>query len=455
MVSSSQPAQIADRDPVNFSEVVAHQPPSTWAWYGLFVLVGAMVLSLVNLQLIYVLAEPFKESFSLSDTKMGMLTGLALGLTTAFATYPMGWLSDRVNRQWLLAGCVLIWTIATAACGFAQSYNQLFLGVMGIALGEAVLGPIVYSIIPDLFPENRRVFANYIFFGASILGASLGLALSGGLIATIDALKESHGLFESLETWRLTLMASAVPGPAVALSIVLMKLSRPPQAEDQEKERARILPFARQHWRSLLGVFFGFGLSFSAKSTMFVWAPPALVRLFGEGQAAVGIRLGSITAISSVLGVATSAAAYRFLSKRWRHLAAPRLAQIFLLVGTASLAMLLMTPNTAFAYVILFLFGGAATGAMSLSPTMLQDISPPDIRGRIIALGGLVAVLIGAGTPLLVGVVSDAVDDTGRGLLAAMVGVGVPLLLLSVFCLKFGEKTLHATIQASRKPFGV
>ncbi len=421
------------------------------AWYGLAVLLTAMIFSLVNLYMIYVLAEPFKHDLGLTDTQVGAINGIALGLASALATFPMGWLADKVDRKILLGICVLAWSAATAASGFSQTYNQLFLAVVGIAVGEAVLGPIIYSIIPDLFPEHRRVLANYVFFVCSILGASAGLALSGAAVAFIEAYRGAMTFIPAdFDSWRVAMIASAIPGPFVFLLILTMRLKRAaPRRAAEGSEGAgatSVLAYFARNPRSLFGVFIGFGLSYSAKTMMFVWAPPALIRVFGEGTAAAGIRLGAITAVSSVAGVLASGLAYRRLHPRLGSLAAPRIAQFGMWVAVAA-SLLLLLPRTAIeAYVVLALFSAAGAVALSLSPTVLQEIAPPDARGRVIALGGMCGVMFAAATPLLVGVVSDLLPQTGHSLIVAMVSVGAPCLALGALIIRFGEKTLPATI---------
>jgi len=423
----------------------------TAAWFGLGVLIAAMVFSLVNLQMIYILAESFKRELDLSDTQVGSLTGVAIGLVTGLATFPMGLLADKIDRRLLLAICVIVWSGATAACGFAQSYLQLFISIMGIAIGEAVLGPITYSIIPDLFPAKRRVLANYIFFASSVIGASIGLALSGAAIAEIDSVRGSLTFIPTAtETWRIAIIASATPGPFVIILITLMTLKRKAAARSAlGASSVDLMGFFKQHARSLFAVFFGFGLSYSAKSTLFIWAPPALVRVFGEETAAVGVNLGIITAISSIIGIATSGAAYRALHERLGPIAAPRIAQYCLVLGAGATALYATAQNAVQAYVCLFLFGSAATAAMSLSPTVLQEISPSLARGRVVALGGVFSVLFGAATPVLVSAVSDHLPDTGASLLTAIAIVGAPSLVISALILRVGEKTIPGTIKSA------
>lgn len=423
-----------------------------WAWYGLAVLVTAMVFSLVNLQMIYLLAEPFKRDLGLSDGQVGLLTGLALGLTLSLMTFPMGWLTDRTNRKLLLAFCVILWSIATAGAGLSQSFTQLFIAIMGIAIGEAVLGPIVYSIIPDLFPERRRVLANYIFFSASVLGAAIGLTLSGALIGGIEAWRATSDILPAdLDTWRAAMIGSALPGPPVAAAIVFMRLKRKTMTSDGGGDWSTIIAFARRHARTMVGVFFGFGLSYSAKSTMFIWAPPMLIRVFEEGEAAVGVKLGLVTAVSTVIGVVGSGLAYRSLNETLGPATAPRVARYALIASAVVLVGLAFVQTLAQAYAVLFVFSATSAAAMSLSPTMLQDISPARARGRIVAAGGMVSVGFGALTPIAVGYVSDLLPGGAGGLTQAMVIVGAPLLVIACAILWLAEKTVGATVADAKR----
>ncbi len=437
---------------INQSPALTAHPSMAAAWYGLGILVAAIILSMVNLQMIFVLIEAIKTDLALSDSRVGALTGLAIGLATLLATLPMGWLSDKVNRKILLSICVLVWTSSTAVFGFSTTYNELFLAVVGIAIGEAVLGPIVYSIIPDLFPENRRVLANYIFFSASIVGAAAGLMLSGATISLIDTYRDTLTLIpENFETWRIAIIASALPGPFVAGLILMMKL-KPRQSVPQSDKSSisGVTAYILRHPRTLIGIFLGFGLSYSAKSTMFVWAPPALIRIFGENASTASIRLGLVTVTSSIVGILLSSFVYYRLRRSMGERAGVRVAQYSLYIAATISLLLLYSKNLTLVYGALFIFSAAATAAMSLSPTILQEIAPAAIRGRVIAVGGMCSILIGAITPLLVGVISDLLSPAPNALIFAMVIVGGPALAISSFILRFSEKTISGTMADAR-----
>lgn len=190
----------------------ARAPTSAWAALGILVLVT--VFACVDRQVLTILAEPMRHSLGLTDAQLGMLQGVGLTLFAAVGSVPLAMLADKFDRRLVFAGCILVWSVATAACGMAQSFGQLLLATIGIAVGEAGIVPIVYSMIPSLFSGSQCVAANFIYYGATIIGASLGMALGGAVYALLPAGSAALPLsMQAMETWRLALIAVAVPGP--------------------------------------------------------------------------------------------------------------------------------------------------------------------------------------------------------------------------------------------------
>ena len=222
------------------------------AWYGLGVLAAASAFAAVKLSVLVLLTEALKQSLTLSDTDIGSLNGLALSLTGVIATYPMGMLADRVDRRVLLSICVVVWSAATALCGFSHNYSQLFLCAAGIATGEAVLTPITYSLIADLFPRRLWMSANYVFYLAGVLGGSAGLVLSGLAIAAVESGRHHlPHMLATMEPWRLTMFLVATPGPVLAVLILLIPKSSA-QLSVERAAKAPILAYLRANARTLL-----------------------------------------------------------------------------------------------------------------------------------------------------------------------------------------------------------
>src|SRR3546814_416735 len=116
------------------------------AYRVLAILTAVNIVSLFDRVQLAALAQPIKEEFHLSDTQLGMLTGMAFGLTYAVAALPLAWLSDRWNRSRLLTIALIFWSAMTGLAGLAQSFWHLFLTRVGVAAGEAAFTPTAHSL---------------------------------------------------------------------------------------------------------------------------------------------------------------------------------------------------------------------------------------------------------------------------------------------------------------------
>ena len=72
-----------------------------------------------------VVVEPIKQEFALSDSQLGLVSGLSYAVAFALAGIPLGWLADRTHRRNLLAGLVALWSGFVALAGAAGSYAAL------------------------------------------------------------------------------------------------------------------------------------------------------------------------------------------------------------------------------------------------------------------------------------------------------------------------------------------
>src|SRR5580692_9186799 len=74
------------------------QPPSlAYAWYVVFALTAIYMLSFVDRQILGLLVAPMKRDLGLSDTKVGLLQGLAFGVFYTLVGLPLGRLADTRN----------------------------------------------------------------------------------------------------------------------------------------------------------------------------------------------------------------------------------------------------------------------------------------------------------------------------------------------------------------------
>lgn len=155
---------------------------SPGARYGLFLLFVVALFNYIDRSIVAILQEPIKRDLQLSDTQLGLLTGLSFALVYATMALPIARLADRVNRKRLIALALAIWSAATAASGLARNFPTLVALRMGVAFGEAGSVPASHSMISDYYPLGRRGTALALWGLANPFGTMMGFAF-GGLLA--------------------------------------------------------------------------------------------------------------------------------------------------------------------------------------------------------------------------------------------------------------------------------
>jgi MFS family permease len=147
------------------------------------------------------LAAQLEAAFHIGNVKLGLLIAVS-SLVGAVATLPMGVLADRTRRVRLLALVVLIWSIAEAASGLAVSYVMLLLIRVGLGLVTAAAGPLIASLIGDLFPPRQRGRIYGFVITGELIGAGIGLVVAGDIA--------------SIATWRAGYAVLAIPSLVLA-----------------------------------------------------------------------------------------------------------------------------------------------------------------------------------------------------------------------------------------------
>ena len=435
--------------PDSVSPPTAYEPPARLsAWLALAVLVGVTLFAFVDRQILALVAAPLQQSLGLSDLQLGALQGLGLALFAAVASYPIGWLADRFDRRLILCGGILVWSCATAACALQTSFPGLFISTIGIAIGEAGLQPIIWAVLADLFPGRQRATANSIFFAAGVLGLSAGLGISGAVFGWLTA----HGAelpapFGTLEPWRATLLLVATPGPIFMVLVALLKIGgsqRARIAASQAVARAGgFAAYARRNLRTMACVYGAVAAYNIGVGSTLSWMPVALPRLFPVEPAEIGVQLSLALAVASVVGVSLSAAAVKLWPGE-RVLAGLRVAgAAFLLAAVPTL----LLPFVGASWQAMALVGvqfAAGLAAAALMPGIVQEMSPPSLRARSIAIMVVVSALPLGISPTLIGGLSEAIGGP-RSLLIAIGLVGTPAWVLAALLNWLAEHPFRRT----------
>ncbi len=115
---------------------------ASWkAWALVAVLFLAYVCSFLDRVIIGLMVEPLKAEFSMTDTQIGLLQGLAFALFYTLMGLPIGWLVDRYSRIRIASLGIIVWSVMTALGAAAQNFTHLFAARVGVGIGEASLSP--------------------------------------------------------------------------------------------------------------------------------------------------------------------------------------------------------------------------------------------------------------------------------------------------------------------------
>jgi MFS transporter, ACS family, D-galactonate transporter len=146
------------------------------------VLLGISVfLNYIDRGNLSIAAPMLKDELRISAAQLGIL------LSAFFWTYAClqpvsGWLVDRLNVNWVMAGGFLLWSAATAATGVVHTFSMLFAVRLILGIGESVAFPSYSKIIALNFPEEHRGLANSVIAVGLVLGPGFGILMGGSLI---------------------------------------------------------------------------------------------------------------------------------------------------------------------------------------------------------------------------------------------------------------------------------
>lgn len=418
--------------------VATSAPPASAGYrrYVLWFLFVAYALNYLDRQIVTILAEPLKHDLRLTDTQLGLLTGLAFGLVYCGFGIPLARLADRFNRVWIIAGSLAVWSACTILCGRATGFTNMVVARVGVGVGEAGAAPASMALISDYVPKERRASALAFFTMGAPVGGLVGLAF-GGLVA------DAYG-------WRSAFLFAGLPGLLLAaVAILTVRETRSSRVASPALQEASPHPtlgaVARQIRSSRTFWLMSFG-SAARSFILFGQAPfmaAFFLRVHGDEVATlaahyglkslglIGIALGLVSgvlgAISNWLG---GVIADHYAARDLRaYGAVPAIAALVpipfcvaaFMVDSAVLALLLLAPS--------FLCGGLWFGPVLSS---IQGLVPPAMRATASSISMFVMNIIGLGLgALVVGQMSD-LFNVGLGLGEAE-GVRWALIASSVF----------------------
>ncbi|QNA85660.1 MFS transporter [Sphingomonas sp. So64.6b] len=434
-------------------------PSPVYGWFMVFVLTVAYVFSFLDRQILSLLVEPMKRDLALSDTQISLLQGLAFALCNVLVGLPLGRLVDSKRRTWLVAGGIAFWSLATAGCGLVRSYGALLALRMGVGAGEAVLTPAANSLIGDHFPPHKVGLPLAVYSIGIYIGGGLALVIGATIIAgTLQSGPALLPLIGEIRPWQMVFLIIGLPGLLVALVALCLREPRRTgavhsvTAADGSQVAAAlplrdVLAYLRENKRAFLAINLFMGFSAVAGYGVAAWIPTMFIRRYGWSAVEIGHIYGLLLLTFGTAGVLCGGwlgdvmTRRRGASGRLRAALWVKLATIPLIFGYTLL------PNGSWALVPLAGAVFLPTFLNGLSPAIIQQMVPNQMRGTAISIALLVINLLGLGLgPTLIALMTDYLFHDPAMIHLAILAVSVAMLMLSLTCLLIGYRPYVALV---------
>ncbi len=392
------------QDDVNPQMLETSKPKSnTNKYYALILLTIVYTFNFVDRQLLAILQETIKADLQLSDSQLGLLTGVAFAVFYVTAGIPIARWADRGNRRNIISISLFLWSLMTAVSGFVQNYAQLVLARIGVGIGEAGGSPPSHSIISDIFPPESRASALGFYSTGVNIGILFGFLLGGWL-------NEIFG-------WRTAFIVVGAPGILLAI-IVRMTLVEPIRGLSENREanddKSSFRGVVKLLWRTVsfrhLALASGLNAFVSYSSTS--WVASFMIRIHGMSTGELGTWLALIVGVFGAIGVfggGVLADKFAKKDKRWY-------AWLPALTGLISLPFSIAFFTIDNAYTALLCFVVPSTLAnLYLGSVLATTHGLVGLRMRAMASAILFLILnvIGLGLgPWIIGMLSDYLSDS-------------------------------------------
>ena len=402
---------------------------------ALALLVGINLFNYIDRFVLAAVEPNIRAAFFVhGDPNAMAMTGLlapAFLVTYMFAAPVLGFLADRFSRWFIIAICVILWSFATAASGFATTFFALLVTRIFVGIGEGGYGPAAPTILADYFTLQTRGRVMAIFCAAIPVGSALGYVLGGLVNVQLG--------------WRWAFYLVAIPGIILGLLCFFQTDPRARAGTREARRRAskedytallRTRSFVVNCLAQTAMTFALGGLAFWMSAYLiFRNQPPALATpIFGGITVVAGL-------ISTLLG--------GFVADRLQK----RFSGSYFLVS--GLGMLLAFPllvamlYTPFPMAWVFLFGSVFFVFLNTGPSnaALANVVGPRVRATAFALNILIIHFFGdAFSPPLLGVIAGRSNMN-----VAFLVVSVAMLISGIIWL-FGMKYLAADTSAVENP---
>lgn len=381
---------------------ISARPRDRYAYFALITLTLLNLLNYLDRFIFAALIPYIKLDVGYSDEQLGYI-GSAFTIVYTICSPLFGYFGDRYRRGRLIALGIAIWSLATAAAGFARSFSEMLLARSLVGVGEANYATIAPGLLSDFFARARRGMVMSIFFAAIPVGTAIGY-LAGGFLGAPERLG-----------WRNSLYLVGLPGLLTAFAAYMMREPERGVMDNVEMEEGETLqkPLG---WiaaykllianRGFMMACLGYAAITFALGALVFWAPEWLRSDKGLTPEEANTVLGACAIIGGFIGTLLGGAIGDWLAKRvrgayfWVCAASSSLAAIPMFAATVSHNKAVYIPGIFIGMTLVFLGNGPVNA-------LLVNLTPPHLRTTALGLNVVIIHVLGDGISLsLVGKIS-------------------------------------------------
>ncbi|KUY73931.1 DHA2 family efflux MFS transporter permease subunit [Burkholderia cepacia] len=391
-------------------------------WYALIVLCLGVLMIVLDSTIVNVALPSISTDLHFTETALVWVVNAYL-LTFGGCLLLGGRLGDLYGQRRMFLAGLVVFTLASLACGLAQSQTMLIAARAVQGLGGAVVSAVSLSLIMNLFTEpgeRARAMGVYGFVCAG--GGSIGVLLGGLLTSSLS--------------WHWIFLVNLPIGIAVyAMCVALLPRLRAP-AGTARLDVAGAVTVTASLMLAVYGIVGGNEAGWlSTQTVVLIGAAVALLALFIAIEARVAHPLMPLTlfaarnvALANVIGVLWAAAmfAWFFLSALYmQRVLGYGPLQVGLAFLPANLIMAAFSLGLSARIVMRFGIRGPIAAGLLIAACGLALFSRAPVDGGFAwhVLPGMTLLGIGAGVafnPMLLAAMSD-VDPADSGLASGIV----------------------------------
>ncbi|MEJ8862257.1 MFS transporter [Pseudomonas jessenii] len=397
--------------PVNVYTLASESKFNSFHRLILFWCLLILVIDGYDLAVVGAALPAIMKDMGIDPTSAGVMASSAM-LGTMLGAIFLGTLADRIGRPKMIAICVALFSLFTAAAGFTTDPVSFTITRFIAGLGIGGVLPIVTAQMSDFAPAKLRArLVTLVFAGYSVGG--ILVALTG------KQLIESHG-------WQSVFFLAGLPALLIPFILKTMPESLAFMLKQDRQEELRVIvkkvnpAFALLEQTVLVGNpietgspsspikgLFTEGRSFS---TVMIWVAfmsglfmvyalnSWLTKLMGMAGHSLGSALNFVIVFN--IGAIVGGLLGGWLSDKYNI---KRVLVSFYLTGAVTLTVMGFTQHTVLLFVIVFIVGASTLGTQLIAYAYAGSFYPSAIRSTGVGFASGVGRIGAIVAPVLIG----------------------------------------------------